>query len=65
MGKVTIIESSSIANYLKRLEDMGEDTSEYNNVWGYSIGETEPRMPVYEYPKYKYEVTDKLTNLEI
>lgn len=65
MGKVVIIESRSIADYLKRLKEMGEDLNEYENVWGYSIGETEPRMPVYEYPKYKYEVTDKLTNLEI
>jgi lysine 2,3-aminomutase len=65
MGKVIIIESRSVTHYLERIKAMGENLSEYENVWGYSIGETEPRMPVYEYPKYKYEVTDKLTNLEI
>ncbi len=65
MGKVIIIESVSISTYLKRLEGMGENIHEYENVWGYSIGETEPRMPVYEYPDYKYKVTDKITNLEI
>ncbi|MCD4732271.1 MAG: KamA family protein [Bacteroidales bacterium] len=65
MGKVIIIESKSVSDYLEQLELMGEDIKEYESVWGYSIGETEPRMPVYEYPEYKYELMKKLTNLEI
>ena len=65
MGKVVIIESKSISEYLEQLEDMGEDLSEYEGLYGYSIGETENRMPVYEYPAYDYKVTDKFTNLEI
>jgi len=64
MGKVVIIESRSITAYLKRIEEMGEDVMEYKNVWGYSIGETEPRMPVYSYPKQKLEITSEFTNLE-
>ncbi|MCD4663803.1 MAG: hypothetical protein K8R68_00945, partial [Bacteroidales bacterium] len=65
MGKVIIVESKSVSDYLEQLELMGEDIKEYENVWGYSIGESEARMPVYEYPEYKYQVTDKITNLEI
>ncbi len=65
MGKVVIIESKSVAAYLKRLEEMGEDIMEYKNVWGYSMGETEPRMPVYKYPKQQFEITEEYTNLEV
>jgi lysine 2,3-aminomutase len=65
MGRITVIESKSIGAYLKQLEDMGEDVSEYETIYGYSIGETEPRMPIYEYPEYDFKITDRLTNLEI
>lgn len=65
MGKVVIIESKSIASYLRRLSEMGENVKDYTNVWGYSIGETEPRMPVFEYPEYDFEITDEFTNLEL
>ncbi len=65
MGKVIIIESKSISEYLQQLEDIGEDISDYESIWGYSIGETEPRMPIYEYPEYDFEITDKNINLEI
>ena len=65
MGKVVIIESKSIAEYLQQLEQMGEDVSEYASVWGYSIGATENRLPVYEYPEYGFRVTDEFTNLEL
>ncbi len=65
MGEVIVIESKSIAEYLQQLHDMGEDITEYGDVYGYSIGHTEPRMPVFEYPEYDYEVTDELTNFEL
>jgi lysine 2,3-aminomutase len=65
MGKVIVIESKSISEYLRQLTDMGEDVSEYEDVYGYSIGQSEPRMPLYEYPGYDYEVTDEVTNLEL
>ncbi|MBN2274829.1 MAG: KamA family protein [Bacteroidales bacterium] len=65
MGKVIIIESKSISEYLQQLEDIGEDISEYESIWGYSIGETEPRMSVYEYPDYDFNVVEEMTNLEI
>jgi len=65
MGKVIVIESKSVTEYLWQLYDMGEETSEYEGVYGYSLGETEPRMPMYEYPEYDFEVTDELTHLEL
>ncbi len=65
MGKVIIIESKSISEYLNQLEDMGEDISDYGNIWGYSIGETEPRMSLYEYPEYDFNITEEYTNLEL
>ena len=65
MGKVVIIESKSVSEYLRQMEALGEDPAEYESLYGYSIGETEPRIPVYEYPHYDFEITDKLTNLQI
>lgn len=65
MGKVIIIESKSISEYLAQLEEIGENINEYESIWGYSIGETEPRLSVYEYPEYEFEVAEEMTNLEI
>ncbi|MDX1283736.1 MAG: hypothetical protein R3182_01925 [Draconibacterium sp.] len=65
MGKVIIIEPKSIDEYIEQLVIMGEDAEDYEGVYGYSIGQTEPRMPMYEYPEYEYQITDELTNLEI
>lgn len=62
LGKFVIIESKSIASYLDQLSDMGEDVTEYNSIWGYSLGETEPRMSIYEYPEYDFDLTDQITN---
>ncbi|MBC8343659.1 MAG: hypothetical protein H8E61_06730 [Bacteroidetes bacterium] len=65
IGKIVIIESKSISEYLTQLEEMGEDKSDYDGLYGYSIGETEPRMAIYEYPEYDYKVTKEITNLEV
>jgi len=62
MGKVIIIESKSISEYLRHLEDIGEDPAEYAALWGYSIGVTEPRAPVFEYPGYPFRTTRRITN---
>jgi lysine 2,3-aminomutase len=65
MGKVIIIESKSISEYLRQLEEMGENPTEYESIWGYSVGETEPRMPIYEYPEYDFQLTEEMSNLSI
>ena len=48
MGSVIIIESKSIAQYLRQLEAMGEEVREYETIWGYSAGSLEPRSTVFE-----------------
>ncbi len=65
MDKVIIIESKSIREYLQQLEELGEDSSEYKSIWGYSMGETEPRLPIYDYPEYDFEVSGKYSNLGV
>ncbi len=62
LGKFVIIESKSIASYLDQLEWMGEDKRDYASIWGYSVGETEPRMSLYEYPDFDFELTKEITN---
>lgn len=65
MGKIIIVESKSVSAYLEQLEDIGESVDEYRGLYGYSIGITEPRIPIYNYPAYEYEVTQEITNLDI
>jgi len=65
MGKVIIIESKSIREYLRQMKDFGEKTEEYDGLYGYSIGQTESRMPIYEYPDYDFKPTEEYVNLEI
>ena len=65
MGKMIIIESKSIHEYLRQLEELGEDPKEYDGLFGYSIGQTEPRVPIYEYPEYDFKVTKELSNIKI
>ncbi|MFW6020343.1 MAG: KamA family radical SAM protein [Bacteroidales bacterium] len=65
LGRIPIIESKSIADYINQMKEMGEDTTEYQDVFGYSAGETEIRMPVFEYPQYDFQITEEISNLEI
>ena len=65
MKTVVIVESKTLSEYLRQMENMGEFREEYERAFGYSLGETEPRMPMYEYPEYDFEVTRKLTHLDL
>ena len=65
MGKVIIIESKSIHEYLMQLEELGEDRDDYEGLYGYSLGQTEHRVPIYDYPEYEFETTKAMTNLEV
>ena len=65
MGKVVIIESKSIHEYLNQLEEMGEQRENYAGLYGYSMGQTERRLPVYDYPEPGSRVTDEMSNLEL
>jgi lysine 2,3-aminomutase len=48
LGSVIVIESKSIAAYLRQLEQIGEDRDEYGSIWGYSAGSLEPRSTVFD-----------------
>ncbi|MCP4309882.1 MAG: KamA family protein [Bacteroidetes bacterium] len=65
MGKVVIIESKSIHEYLDQLEEMGEDRNDYEGLHGYSLGQTEHRVPIYDYPEPGFQITEEMSNLEI
>lgn len=65
MDEVIIVESKPIGEYLRQLEHMGEKPEDYSTIWGYSIGETESRFPVFEYPKYNFEITKEYSNLKL
>lgn len=60
---VNIIESKSISKYLKQLETNGQNSMEYQSIWGYSINETETRLPLYQYPEYDFKITQEFSNL--
>lgn len=62
LGKFVIIESKSISAYLDQLEEMGEVVAEYESIWGYSIGETERRPSLFEYPDFDFQLTPHITN---
>jgi len=65
LGKIIIIESKSVSEYLEQLSELGEDPTDYAGLYGYSIGFTDPRLPIYEYPDYEYSVTQEMTNLDV
>lgn len=65
LGKIIIIESKSVSEYLEQLEEMGEDPNEYMGIFGYSIGITDPRLPIFDYPDYEFSVTEEITNLDV
>ncbi|MDX9696144.1 MAG: KamA family protein, partial [Bacteroidales bacterium] len=60
--KVVIVASKPIGEYLRQLEKMNEKIDDYDTIWGFSIGETESRFPIFDYPKYDYEINRKFTN---
>ncbi len=64
-GDVVIIESKSVAKYLRQIESMGQNIHEYQTIWGYSLNETEPLSPVYRYAKYPFRITGKYTHLQV
>ncbi|MDX5400505.1 MAG: KamA family protein, partial [Actinomycetes bacterium] len=48
IGMMVVVESKSIAHYLRQLEAMGEDIGDYASIWGYSAGHVERRSPVFD-----------------
>jgi lysine 2,3-aminomutase len=65
MGKVIVIEPKSVGEYLAQLEELGERADDYQGIYGFSLGQTEPRMTCFEYPPLDYPVTEELSNFEM
>lgn len=65
MGKIFIVENKSIAAYLRQLDKLGEDSEEYATIWEYTEGKTEPRFRIYEYPPFRFQTTERFSNLEV
>ena len=65
MGEIYIVENKSLAAYLRQLSQMGEDIEDYNTLWMYTEGETEPRFSLYEYPEFEFATTHEMSNLEL
>ena len=65
MDEVFIVESKSVAAYLRQLKSMGEEVKAYESIWNYCEGESLKRFSLYIYPEYPFETTEKMTNLEL
>lgn len=65
LANVYIVESKSIAAYLRQLDQLGEDSDDYNTIWSYTEGKTEPRFSIYEYPPFRYQTTPEFSNLGV
>lgn len=65
IGSVFIVESKSIAAYLRQLEQMKEELEDYKTIWYYTQGNTEPQFRLYEYPLLRFKITDKFSNLGV
>ena len=65
MGNVFIMENKSVAAYLRQLKEMGENPNDYSSIWHYTSGKTEPRLKIFEYPPYDFNITDQLTNFRM
>ena len=64
-GEIYIVESKSIAAYLRQLQALGERVEDYCSLWDYAEGRTESRFALFEYPEPRIEITGDFTNLEI
>lgn len=64
LGHIRIEESKSITEYLRQLHFLGEDIHEYSSLYGYSLGQTTPRLTVFNYPTTPFHITATLANFE-
>jgi len=63
--KVIIVESKSVASYLRQIATMGENVADYDGIYSYSKGETERRSKVFEYPEFDYHLTENYNHIEM
>jgi len=63
--QIFVVESKSIAAYLRQLEEMGENKDDYLGIYGYSVSLTEVRSEIFEYPSEQSNITSSYTNFEV
>ena len=64
IGAVYITENKSILAYLRQLEQLGEDMSEYQTIWGYTEDVSEPKFKLYEYPDFQFRQTEEVNHFQ-
>lgn len=65
MGQIYIVENKSVAAYLRELTRLRENPEDYSTIWNYTEGETEKRFALYDYPAFDFDVTTRMSNLEL
>lgn len=61
--RVMIVESKPVGAYLQQVRNMGEDPSDYQTIWGYSAGKSEPLFALFAYPEYPHKTTDVINHI--
>lgn len=61
---VYIRENKSIAEYLRQLDSLKEDISQYASIWYYTEEETEKCFGVFQYPEYNFNTTKRISNFQ-
>jgi len=56
IGKIDIVESKSVASYLRQLLKLGENLEDYSTIWYYTQSQTESRFPIYRYPSFSFKM---------
>ena len=61
-GNIFITENKSILAFLRQLEQLGEDIHDYQSIWSYTEGITEPKFKLYEYPDFPFIQTETVNH---
>lgn len=63
--EVFIVETKTIYDYLQQLDSIGEDITEYESIYGFSINLTEEKHKIFDILENNIELTPEITNLTI
>jgi len=62
MGSIYIVENKSVGAYLRQLEMLGENPKDYESIWNYGNGQTEPRFLFFGYPRFDFNLSQELSH---
>lgn len=63
MKKIYIKENKPLWQYILQLKEMGERQEDYESLWSYMEGRTEPRFPLYDYPDPGFRIASEYSHL--